>query len=100
MVKLVGENEGTMWYPHHGYSWETMIFGGLMMVLFWGGLVVLAVWLFRASVGSNANRNSDNAEAASHHRPTRDALDILKERYARGEISKTEFEQIRDDLRA
>jgi len=25
-----------MWYPHHGFGWETMLFGGLMMVLFWG----------------------------------------------------------------
>jgi putative membrane protein len=97
MVKLMGENEGTMWYPHHGYSWETMIFGGLMMVLFWGGLITLTLWLFRASVGPNVNR-SDNSEG--QHRPTRDALDILKERYARGEISKDEFEQIRDDLRS
>lgn len=86
-----------MWYPHHGYSWETMIFGGLMMILFWGGLIVLAVWFFRASVGPNVNRSDSNE---NQHRPTRDALDILKERYARGEISKVEFEQIRDDLRS
>lgn len=86
-----------MWYPHHGYSWETMIFGGLMMILFWGGLITLTLWLFRASVGPNVNR-SDNYEGQP--RPTRDALDILKERYAHGEISKAEFEQIRDDLRA
>ena len=89
-----------MWYPHHGYSWETMIFGGLMMVLFWGGLTALAVWLFRAYAWPHASRSYDDGHAGSHFRPTRDALDILKERYARGEISKDEFEQIRDDLRA
>ena len=89
-----------MWYTHHELSWEWMIFGGLMMVLFWGGLIALFFWLFRAYVGPNTHRSPDCADTEDHDRPSRDALDILKERYARGEISKSEFEQIRGDLRA
>lgn len=86
-----------MWYPHHGFGWETMLFGGLMMVLFWGALVALIVWLFRAYVAPNANRERTEPE---DNRSSNRALDILKERYARGEISKSEYEQMRDDLRA
>lgn len=88
-----------MWYPHHEFGWETMLFSGLMMLLFWGGLIVLVVWLFRSQGGSDASRDAQWREDESRQRSSRDALDILKERYARGEISKAEFEQIRDDLR-
>jgi len=31
-----------MWWGD-GYSWGWMIFGGVMMILFWGGLIALAV---------------------------------------------------------
>jgi hypothetical protein len=60
-----------MWYPHHGLSWETMVFGGLMMVLFWGSLIALVVWLFRANVGPNTSNSRNDAPARAkpvHHR--------------------------------
>jgi putative membrane protein len=86
-----------MWYPHHEFGWETMIFGALMMIVFWGGLIALGAWLFRGYLSPTARRSSDSED---NGRPLHTALDILKERYARGEISKDEFEQIRDDLRS
>lgn len=88
-----------MWYTHHGFSWEGMIFGGLMMILFWGGLIALVVWLFRSYVGVNPNRTSDRTDGDSPYRSPGNALEILKERYARGEISKAEYEEMRDVLR-
>ncbi len=88
-----------MWYPHHDLSWEGTIVMLLTMIIFWGGLIVLGVWLLRATIGLNTASRHNEVGDERQFRASRDALDILKERYARGEISKTEFEQIRDDLR-
>jgi len=58
----------------------------LMMLVFWGlvitGLVLGIRWLARQERGDRADR----------------ALDILRERYARGEINKEEFDARRRDL--
>ncbi len=64
-----------------------MIIGFLFMILFWGAIVALIVWAIRRSTG---HRMDD-----IH---TRSPLDIAKERYARGEITKEQFEQIKKDL--
>ena len=74
-----------MWYMHEGMGWW-MVFGGVWMILFWGGLIALVVWGV-----SRLSRRSDS-------RPERDSLAIAKERYARGELSKKEFEQLKKDL--
>lgn len=72
-----------------GWGWGWGIFGAVHMVLWWVliilGIVVLAKWLFGGGWGrgpSDSNR----------------ALEILKERYAGGEIGKDEFEQKKRDL--
>ena len=63
-----------------------MLFGGIFMVAFWVGLIALVVWgIIKLTKRSNAT---------SKHSP----LDIAKERYAKGEINKEEFEQIKKDL--
>ena len=72
-----------MWDFGAGWWWP---FGGVFMILFWVGLIVLIVWgVIKLSKGS---------ETSSKKEP----LDIAKERYAKGEISKEEFEQIKKDL--
>ncbi len=72
-----------MWDFGTGGWWA---FGGVFMILFWVGLIVLIVWgVIKLSKGS---------ETSSKKEP----LDIAKERYAKGEISKEEFEQIKKDL--
>jgi putative membrane protein len=68
--------------------------GGLVMVLFWAVLIVGAVWLARGLFPNGQH------SLASATRPEASADDILKQRYARGEISKEQYDQMRRDLRA
>lgn len=70
-----------------GAGWDNWILGLLMMVLFWGGLVVLAVLALR---GWDANQRRGSS-SPNHH----EAHEILKERFAKGGISDDEFEQRR-----
>ncbi|MCH8899111.1 MAG: SHOCT domain-containing protein [Acidobacteria bacterium] len=58
----------------------------LMMALFWGGTILLIIWGVRQFTGSSGQRDSR-------------ALEILEERYARGDIDREEFESRRQDLR-
>jgi putative membrane protein len=71
-----------------GFGWLPG-FGWLFMLLFWGlvilGIVAIVKWLTSAGAGGNTQK-------------PRTALDILEERYARGEIDREEFEQKKRDL--
>lgn len=57
--------------------------GGLMMLLFWGVVIVLIVLAVKWFTGNQAGGN----------RGRRDAVDILRERFAAGEIDEEEFER-------
>jgi putative membrane protein len=69
---------------NHGWWWG---FGPLPMLLFWVlvlvALVALGKWIF--------GRPGDAPRGKT-------AFDTLKERYARGEIDKEEFDQKKRDL--
>jgi putative membrane protein len=79
-----------------GYGWGPcpgMIgcggFGGIMMGIVWIGAIIVIVLLIRRLLASSRMGDSKREESA---------LDILKKRYARGEINKEEFEEKRKDL--
>ena len=74
-----------MWFwPNWG--WWGMGLGMLLMIVFWGGLIALVTWIILKLVRSGQQPSSQTP------------LDIAKARYAKGEISKEEFEQIKKDL--
>jgi putative membrane protein len=66
---------------------------GIFMIAFWvlilAGVFVLVKWLVKGSRGGHV----DHMQSGSG------ALEILEERYARGEIDRVEFEQKKRDLR-
>lgn len=74
-----------MWYMHEGMGWW-MVFGIIMMIFFWGGIIALIAW------GINRFTKHDHPEMKSG------PLDIAKERYAKGEISREEYEEIKKSL--
>ncbi len=77
-----------------GWGWW-MMWGGVMMVVFWGAIIGLIVWGVQA-----ATRREDRQGGASGRPSAQPPDDIAKERYARGEIGREEFEQITADLRS
>ena len=86
------QQQGDPYYgPHmwNGGGW--MIFGPLMMIVFIAAIVVVIVLMVRWLGGTGHG-------AAPHSPPGRTPFDILKERFARGEIDKDEFEERRHAL--
>lgn len=71
-----------MWGAHEGMGWW-MLFSGMLWLLFIIAIVYVVAGLLRPE-----RRSTEPA----------DALEIARRRYASGEITRQEFEQIRDDL--
>jgi putative membrane protein len=73
------------------------IVGLLLMVLLWGGLIVLAVWLVRSLFPQATQPPAVSVGQGVS------AREILDRRYARGEISREEYdlkkEAISDEIR-
>ena len=83
------------WGYGDGFGTIGLLGGGLMMlamVAFWVLLIILAVWLIRSVFGRGGHLG------CHHGRSDSDALEILRERYAKGEIDKKEFEEKKKDL--
>jgi putative membrane protein len=82
MASVLADTSG---FDHMGgWGWGMAIFGWLFMAL----LVIGVVWLIRSTPGQ---------APPSGHRDRR-ALELLDERYARGEIERDEYLQRRQDL--
>ena len=72
-------------------GWGFGPFGMVLMLVFWvlviAGIVLVVKWLVEQGRLSGASGQAGES-----------ALDILKKRYARGEIGKEEFEAKKKDL--
>ena len=86
-----GRYEGWHMGPDMMGGWGMGWFGGIFMLVFWililVGLVFAIRWLVQAT-----SKKGDSGQQGSR------AIEILKERYARGEIDKVQFEDMKRDL--
>ena len=74
----------------HGVGYGMGIWGILIMVLFWGLLIAGIAWLVKIAVVSGGGAGSNGGNA----------MDILERRFARGEITREEFKQMKKDLQS
>ncbi|NOY66030.1 MAG: SHOCT domain-containing protein [Gammaproteobacteria bacterium] len=69
-----------------GGNTGSMFFGGGFMWIFWILVIIAIFMIFKSFMGSNSDSGSDSP------------LEILKKRFARGEINEEEFERKRKEL--
>ena len=79
----------------HNFFFDGMWFGWI----FWVGIIALVIWL----LVNQSNRNRDYYQHQNQFPPSsppqqESPLDIIKMRYAKGEITKEQFEQMKKDL--
>lgn len=74
-----------------GWNGGWMIFGSLMMILFWGGLVAVLVLAVRGLTSTGAGSQEMRPQSQT-------PLQILQTRYAKGEIDRQEYERMRSEI--
>ena len=72
--------------------WEWHGYGGGFMWFFWIILIVLVAWAVSAGTRGDSGANGSESDKSP--------LEILQQRYARGEIDQQEYQQKRKDLGA
>ena len=70
-----------------GGGFPMMMFGGIMMLVFWGLVIWFIVVAIRKLTQSNKTNQTDSA------------IDILRQRYSRGEIDTEEYRQRLSELK-
>lgn len=73
-----------------GFGWVGMIIGILLILALIIGGIILISWLFKRAGTSNYKRVNFTASSS--------ALDIARERYAKGEISREEYQNLVSEL--
>lgn len=68
----------TSFFPYH-------IFGFVVMVVFWGCVIYAIYMLLNNVIANNAHKKNK-------------PIDILKERYVKGEITKEQFNDMKKDI--
>lgn len=89
---MMGRNHmpfGPMGFGHMGFG--GMMGGGLFGLLFWALILVGGVWLFMSLT---------RGRTLTGLTPVESPLDIAKRRYAKGEITKEQFDALKADIGA
>jgi putative membrane protein len=89
-------DNNSWWSMHQGWNGHGAMMGfgsgmGVFGLLFWGLILFVAV----ISLKARAHRPIESAPTKPY-----EPLEILKQRYARGEINKEKFKALRHDLGA
>ena len=63
-------------------------FSFIFMILFWVGLMLLAIWLVGLLFPSTNTRENKRSD------PSRSAPEILRERYAKGELTTEQYQEM------
>ena len=82
-------------WDYGNWGWGAMMFGGIGMLLFWGLVIGLGALAVRGLAGGG-NPTQPPGDAGTRGGQT--PLEIAQARYARGDISRQEYETIRQDL--
>jgi putative membrane protein len=80
-----GYGPGVMHWGYGMMGW----FGPIFMLVFWVLIIIAAVYIIKWIAGLSQSETFKTSEAP---------LDILKKRYAKGEITKAEFEEMKKDV--
>lgn len=77
-------------FGYGGFGWIGMIINLVITIGVIVGLVILVVWAVRRMSANSVNQSPNLTDQS--------AKDIAKARYAKGEISREEYQQILSDL--
>ncbi|MCF8112712.1 MAG: SHOCT domain-containing protein [Desulfotignum sp.] len=80
---------------HMMERWGMGGFGGFLMVIFWIIIIIGAIYLIKLLMQKTQNKDGPSDRGRSSNPQP---IEILKERYAKGEIDKKEFERKKRDL--
>ncbi|MBF4483017.1 MAG: SHOCT domain-containing protein [Dehalococcoides mccartyi] len=78
-----------MMFDWSSAGWGWMFFGGIFMLIFWCAIIGVIIW----GIVQLVRKGQPSSSATKTH-----YMETLKERYAKGEISKEEFDQMKKDL--
>ena len=74
-----------------GFGFGMGLLGWIWMLLFWGALIALAIWLIGLLFPSTKKQNGQQNDSLS-------AQEILDIRYAQGELNEEQYQQMSQNL--
>ena len=72
-----------------GMGWIGMILGFIFFIAIIIGIILFIVWIVKRSTHDSADYKTESK-----------SLEVLKERYAKGEITKEQYEEIKKNIQS